>query len=179
MYRSSSWSRVSDDYYSFPNAAGTGLRMPSSGESNNELPMYDPVTEMAKKEKSRAKFAENAVHIIPLVLLVCALILWFFSNPDVEVETKVDPAAARIEGLSIDADVDNDSDGTQTGFLPIADVGDIDTPKQLKAQKSSRKLQSYDLNSQIMDSLLIFLREIKGKKTKATSTPQCQLSLMT
>ena len=84
MYRSSSWSRVSDDYYSTPMAAGTGtgLRMSSSGEENDELPMYDPVTEMAKKEKSRDnKFAENAVHIIPLVLLVCALILWFFSNP--------------------------------------------------------------------------------------------------
>ncbi|XWS47716.1 hypothetical protein CRYUN_Cryun13aG0008100 [Craigia yunnanensis] len=159
MYRSSSWSRVSDDYYSPPKAAGTGLRISSSGEGNDELPMYDPVTEMAKKEKSRDnKFAENAVHIIPLVLLVCTLILWFFSNPDVEVISKVDSAAARIEGLTINGDIDNDSDGTQTGFLPIADVGDIDTPKQPKAQKSLRKLQSYDLNPQMIDSLLIFLK---------------------
>lgn len=80
MYRSSSWTRGSDDYYSSAN--GAGLRMSSSGgESDTELPMYDPVTEMAKKEKSKAKFAENAVHIIPLVLLFCALVLWLFSNP--------------------------------------------------------------------------------------------------
>ncbi|XWS36993.1 hypothetical protein CRYUN_Cryun19dG0005100 [Craigia yunnanensis] len=153
MYRSSSWNRVSDDYYSSPKAGSTtGLRMSSSGEDNNELPMYDPTIEMAEKEKSRSKFAENAVHIIPLVLLVCALILWFFSNPDVEVGTKVDTAAARIEGLTIDGDIDNDSDGTQTGFLPIADVKDIDTTKQPKAKKPSRKLQSYYFNSQMIDS---------------------------
>lgn len=43
--------------------------------------MYDPIEEMAKKEKTRDKYEENSVHLIPLVLLACALILWFFSNP--------------------------------------------------------------------------------------------------
>ncbi|OMO94803.1 Small GTPase superfamily [Corchorus capsularis] len=129
MYRSASWSRVADDYYTSPKAAGTGLRMSSSVEGNSELPMYDPALETAdKKEKSKAKFAENAVHLIPLVLLFCALILWFFSNPDVEVGTKVDSVAAKIEGLTIDGDIDNDSDGTQTGdylfkLLLIGDSG--------------------------------------------------------
>ncbi|CAN1241908.1 hypothetical protein LINPERPRIM_LOCUS5154 [Linum perenne] len=42
--------------------------------------MYDPIVEMAKKDKTR-HFAERAVHVIPLVLLVCGLILWFFCNP--------------------------------------------------------------------------------------------------
>ncbi|EOY22759.1 hypothetical protein QUC31_007901 [Theobroma cacao] len=144
MYRSASWSRVSDDYYSSPKA-GTGLRMSSSVEGNNEVPMYDPIIEMAKKEKSRARFAENAVHIIPLVLLVCALILWFFSNADVEVVTKADSVAARIEGLTIDGDIDHDSDGTQAGFLPVGDSVDADTSKQPKDKKASRKLQNYNL----------------------------------
>ena len=69
-----------------------------------------------------------------------------------EVGTKLDTAATRIEGLTIDGDIDNDSDGTQTGFLPIADVKDIDTTKQPRAKKPSRKLQNYDLNSQMIDS---------------------------
>ncbi|XVF49436.1 hypothetical protein PTKIN_Ptkin04bG0011800 [Pterospermum kingtungense] len=157
MYRSSSWTRGSDDYYSSSNAAGTGLRISSSGESDTELPRYDPITEMTKKEKSRAKFAENAVHIIPLVLLFCALILWLFSNPDVEIGTKKDSVAARIEGLTIEGDIDHDSDGTQTGFLPIAEGRDIDKPKHPRVRKPSRKLQSYDLNSQMFESLLVCL----------------------
>ncbi|XP_022738660.1 uncharacterized protein LOC111291281 [Durio zibethinus] len=156
MYRSASWSRVPDDYYSSPKA-GTGMtRMSSSLEDNNELPMYDPAMEIAKKDKSRAKFAENAVHLIPLVLLVCALILWFFSNPDVVVGTKTETAAGRIEGLTIDGDIDTDSDGTQTGFLPMADLRDTDRRKKPKPQKPSRKLMTYDPNYQMVDSLLIF-----------------------
>lgn len=41
-------------------------------ENVNELPAYDPTMEMAKKEK-RNKFAENAVHAIPLVLIFLPL----------------------------------------------------------------------------------------------------------
>ncbi|GAV72650.1 hypothetical protein CFOL_v3_16138, partial [Cephalotus follicularis] len=139
MHRSSSWNRVGDDYYSSPKAA-SGLRMSASMEGG-ELPLYDPAMEMAKKERSRTKFAENAVHIIPFVLLLCAFILWFFSNPDVDVSNirSGDSIAARIEGLTIEGDIDTDSDGTQTGFLPV-DVEDLDTPnKQSKDHKASRK----------------------------------------
>ena len=45
------------------------------------LPKYDPRSEFAKKEVFREKAAENAVHLIPLVLVLCAAILWFFSDP--------------------------------------------------------------------------------------------------
>lgn len=62
-----------------PPMASTILRMGSF--QGSELPAYDPVLEMMRKEKTRNKLAENAVHIIPLVLLVCAAILWFLSNP--------------------------------------------------------------------------------------------------
>ncbi|KAH7537780.1 uncharacterized protein LOC107414051 [Ziziphus jujuba] len=147
MYRSASWSRVNDqDYYSqssSPSSKGTaGLRMSSSFElSSGELPMYDQIAEMAKKEKARLKFAENAVHIIPLVLIICAFILWFFSSPEVDMMTR-DSIAARIEGLTIEGDIENDSDGTQTNVLPILDFGDVDSPKQTDHLQASNKLEN-------------------------------------
>lgn len=65
--------------YSVPWSAPKGLW---KGLDEDEPTTYDPTSqEVTKKEKSRAKFAENAVHIIPFVLLACALVLWFFSNP--------------------------------------------------------------------------------------------------
>ncbi|KAE8734946.1 oxidoreductase family protein [Hibiscus syriacus] len=143
MYRSSSWSRITDGYYPSPKAGNiTGMKMSSSMDDNNELPVYDPNVEMAnKKDRSRAKFAENAVHIIPLVLLLCALILWFFSNPDVDVGTKVETVAEKLDGLTIEGDIDHDSDGTQTGFLPMAEP---------KHKNHSRKLHMF-LNPQFID----------------------------
>ncbi|KAF8044366.1 hypothetical protein BT93_A2377 [Corymbia citriodora subsp. variegata] len=126
MYRSSSWNRVTDDdYMHVPPMASTILRMGSF--QGNELPAYDPVSEMMRKEKTRNKLAENAVHIIPLVLLVCAAILWFLSNPVVDAGSRRDSIAARIEGLTIEGDVDAEIDGTQSGLLPLLDLGDADT----------------------------------------------------
>ncbi|CAI0383972.1 unnamed protein product [Linum tenue] len=118
MHRSASWTRgPPDDYFmhSTPMAASSGLRVSSSAADDNELPMYNPTVEMAKKEKSR-RFAENAVHVIPFLLIICGFILWFFCNPH---GMKGDSIATRIEGLTIEGDSDHDSDGTQTGFLPI------------------------------------------------------------
>ncbi|KAJ6840342.1 uncharacterized protein M6B38_310765 [Iris pallida] len=45
------------------------------------LPSYDPQSEVWKKEQAKARLAENMVHLIPVVLIVCALLLWFFSHP--------------------------------------------------------------------------------------------------
>ncbi|KAI4351275.1 hypothetical protein L6164_005651 [Bauhinia variegata] len=123
MYRSASWSRSVPDEEYFKNVTTS----PSTFD-NNELPVYDNnVAEFAKKEKARAKFAENAVHVIPFVLLLCAITLWFFSNPDVGI--KGDTISASIEGLSLEGEFDNDSDGTQTGVLPILNPGDIPANK--------------------------------------------------
>ncbi|GMN31007.1 hypothetical protein TIFTF001_003061 [Ficus carica] len=47
-----------------------------------DLPTYNPLSSAAKREQSRLRFAHNAVHLIPLLLLLCALVLWFFSNPE-------------------------------------------------------------------------------------------------
>ncbi|XP_048127249.1 uncharacterized protein LOC115742795 isoform X2 [Rhodamnia argentea] len=133
MYRSSSWSRVSDDdYMHAPPMASTILRMGSF--QGNELPAYDAASEMMRKEKTRNKLAENAVHIIPLVLLVCAAILWFFSNP-VDVGSRGDSIAARIEGLTIEGDIDTEVDGTQSGLLPFLDLGDADSSRSASTSR--------------------------------------------
>jgi hypothetical protein len=57
----------------------------------------------------------------------------------------MDSIAARIEGLTIEGDIDTDSDGTQTGFLPL-DQGDSGMPKQTKHHKSLRKMIKTDLH---------------------------------
>ncbi|PQM39476.1 GTP-binding protein YPTM2 [Prunus yedoensis var. nudiflora] len=124
MHRSASWSRA-DEYFMHPNSSPSagkgpsGLRVSVSfDQGGDQLPVYDPIAELAKKERSRVKFAENAVHVIPIVLLLCAFVLWFFSNPEIDVRIKTDPIAARIEGLTLEGEIENDSDGTQTGAFP-------------------------------------------------------------
>ncbi|KAM5556999.1 hypothetical protein ABKV19_024402 [Rosa sericea] len=141
MHRSASWTRADEYYASSPSPAKgpSGLRMSVSffQGSDSQLPIYDPpIAELAKKEKARIKFAENAVHVIPFVLLLCAFILWFFSNPDVDVRMKDPIAAKSIEGLTLEGEIENDSDGTQTGALPIVDLGlDTDPTKQTKYKR--------------------------------------------
>ncbi|XXG46487.1 hypothetical protein AAC387_Pa02g1322 [Persea americana] len=80
MHRSASTSRASDEFVIniSPQMKGSpGLKMAVL----DQLPTYDPLSEVSKKESSRLKWAENAVHFIPLVLIVCGFILWFFSRP--------------------------------------------------------------------------------------------------
>lgn len=69
--------------------------------------------------------------------------LWV-AHIDVDVGVKGESIAARIEGLTIEGDIDNDSDGTQTGFLSAAtEVGDLDKAK-LKhgVNKRHRRIQT-------------------------------------
>lgn len=49
---------------------------------------------------------------------------------EVDIMRRGESIAARIEGLTIEGDIENDSDGTQTSILPILDSGDVDSPKQ-------------------------------------------------
>ncbi|KAJ1396633.1 hypothetical protein SESBI_32387 [Sesbania bispinosa] len=142
MHRSASWNRFSDDYFKHATSSSSpaGHRSSYSMLDGNNLPTYDPIAELAKRERARVKFAENAVHVIPFVLLVCAIILWLFSNPDVGILG--DPLGARIEGLSIEGEIENDSDGTQMGFLPILSSEEIST-KELGAEKDSINLKNF------------------------------------
>ncbi|XP_051142858.1 uncharacterized protein LOC127259522 [Andrographis paniculata] len=126
MHRSASTSRVIDDHYSYytmspSSKVPTALRA-LSGESF-ELPSYEPQSDPAKKEKARAKFAEKAVHLIPLVLLLCGFILWLFSNPNISAGGDV-AIGEKVKGMAIDGDLD--SHGHR--HLP-AHMGDIDKEK--------------------------------------------------
>ncbi|OIV94627.1 hypothetical protein TanjilG_25851 [Lupinus angustifolius] len=73
MHRSSS--SPSSLYSSFkPNNIKTDI-------DQNLLPTYDPLSHVAQKEQHRLKSAQKAIHLIPLLVLLCAIILWFFSSP--------------------------------------------------------------------------------------------------
>ncbi|KZV51915.1 hypothetical protein F511_09179 [Dorcoceras hygrometricum] len=119
MYRSASTNRVLDGHFSH-HSSSAALRALSLEAS--ELPVYEPMSETAKKDRARARFSEDAVHFIPLVLLLCALILWVFSSPDIG--ARGSSIAAKIQGMTIEGDVDTDG----TGHLP-AELGDLDLTK--------------------------------------------------
>lgn len=81
MHRSTSWNRFSDDYFKHATSSSSSSLSQAHRSSSNNLPTLDPIVELAKREKARVKFSENAVHAIPFVLLVCAVILWICSSP--------------------------------------------------------------------------------------------------
>lgn len=82
MYGSTSFNRVANDYFMHTSQkAVPGMRTVSWPMEVDEQVAHDPSEEMAKKEKSPTKFAENAVHAIPFVLLLCYFVLWLLSNP--------------------------------------------------------------------------------------------------
>jgi len=60
----------------------------------------------------------------------------------VDVGMREESIAAKIEGLTIEGDIDNDSDGTQTGFLGATlELGDPDKPNLTdRTRRASRKL---------------------------------------
>ncbi|CAI9091963.1 OLC1v1027087C1 [Oldenlandia corymbosa var. corymbosa] len=121
MYRSASTNRVTET-----SKVSTTLRALSLESS--ELPThYEPLSETIKKERFRARFAENSVHLIPLVLLLCALILWFFSNLEMDIQGSSSSATAKLEGLTIDGDIENDV--TQTSNLTL-ELGEIESVTQ-------------------------------------------------
>ncbi|KAL4575998.1 hypothetical protein LXL04_012086 [Taraxacum kok-saghyz] len=111
MFRSVSTSRVSDDtYYSIyshsPTSKAVSPALRALALEANELPQsYDssPFSTPSKKDKlGRLRFSEKAVHLIPLVLLLCALVLWFFSNPDVHMPIKKELISANINAKRVD-----------------------------------------------------------------------------
>ncbi|CAN8231730.1 unnamed protein product [Cochlearia groenlandica] len=85
MRRSASGSRVSDH---FPAKLRTPTPSPPRSQSVADIeddvevvmPKYDPDSEPGKRERSRVRFAENVVHCIPIMLLLCVVILWLFSH---------------------------------------------------------------------------------------------------
>ncbi|CAL5359758.1 unnamed protein product [Camellia sinensis] len=115
MHRSSSATRVSSSS-EFLNHSSSSSSLSSSSQSqtfkplsissDQQLPTYNPQSQVAKKERTRLRSAETAVHLIPLFLILCAIVLWFFSNPAVDLTNKGDSIIARIEGLTVNGDID-------------------------------------------------------------------------
>ncbi|XP_058074571.1 uncharacterized protein LOC131223247 isoform X2 [Magnolia sinica] len=100
MHRSGSTSRASDEFFvsMSPQIKGSpGFK----AVEIDQLPTYNPLSDIGKKETSRLRSAESAVHIIPMVLIVCAVILWFFSRP-VDLGNKGDSVVASVTGLKTD-----------------------------------------------------------------------------
>ncbi|KAG5414283.1 hypothetical protein IGI04_001850 [Brassica rapa subsp. trilocularis] len=79
MRRSASGSRVSDQS---PSPSPPRSQSATFMEDDVELllPRYDPSSQPGKREKSRLRSAENVIHFIPLLLLLCVVILWLFSH---------------------------------------------------------------------------------------------------
>ncbi|XP_050890330.1 uncharacterized protein LOC127095724 [Lathyrus oleraceus] len=142
MHRSASWNRFSDDYFQHATSSSSSSLSPALRSSSNNLPTHDPIVELAKREKARVKFSENAVHAIPLVLLLCAVILWICSSPDVG--NLGDSMGSRlIEGLNLDGEFEGDSDGTQAGFLPVISSEEEITTQELRAEKDWMNLKNF------------------------------------
>ncbi|ESQ55746.1 hypothetical protein EUTSA_v10026660mg [Eutrema salsugineum] len=85
MRRSASGSRVSDQFpanLSTPSLSPPRSQSVTAMEDDVELllPRYDPNSQPGKREKSRFRSAENVIHFIPLILLLCGVILWLFSH---------------------------------------------------------------------------------------------------
>lgn len=88
MHRSSSTSRVSSELFSSQSQSQSYSSSSDNDQQEEQeqellLPTYDPLSHVAKKQLSSPRSAQSAVHLIPLVLLLCAIILWFFSTPGI------------------------------------------------------------------------------------------------
>ncbi|GAB2300813.1 hypothetical protein Dimus_034847 [Dionaea muscipula] len=156
MHRSASNTRVSDEYsskYSTSPASQSGgtwspVDVDSGGANHNhlhnhnhdhdhdQLPVSNPNSYAGKKDKSRPRSSENVIHLIPVVLIICVIILWFCSNP-VDVIKKDNWVVARVEGLKVAGGVD--VDGTQNSFLPHLelelDLDDVDLGRHRTERK--------------------------------------------
>ncbi|XP_074587913.1 uncharacterized protein LOC141843779 [Curcuma longa] len=58
----------------------------------DELPTCHPNSDIGKKIAARMRCAENAVHVIPIVVALCAIVLWFLSD-SAPLPSRSDPQA--------------------------------------------------------------------------------------
>jgi hypothetical protein len=81
MHWSASGTRASDEFLiSLAPAADVS---PLKNTAYTELPTHDPISDVTKKDLAwhHKSIGENAIHLIPGVLILCALTLWIFSYP--------------------------------------------------------------------------------------------------
>ncbi|MCD7469059.1 hypothetical protein HAX54_007679 [Datura stramonium] len=131
MYRSSSSSRVSDEFFfnSSPNLKST------ISTETDELPTFNPQSHLAKKERNRLRSAENAIHLIPLILLLSAFILWVFSSPAVTVVNKADSIVARLNIAVNQLDIHEGS--SKSSFTSKLESEDIDATDNSIGQENN------------------------------------------
>ncbi|KAF8393260.1 hypothetical protein HHK36_021501 [Tetracentron sinense] len=133
MYRSASTSRASDEFsinLSPATKGSPGLKMAGS----DNLPIYNPISDATKKETTShlRSSGENAVHLIPVVLIICAFILWVFSHPAVDGMNKPGLIVVSMKGLNIDGH-DN-----RTGSESDTKMKDLVQPEQIGNGKARR-----------------------------------------
>jgi hypothetical protein len=89
MHRSSSYYLSSSSSSSASAAAAASVPGGPSGNAGidvDQLPTYDPQSDAAKKEAldaSRANLAHALVHLVPVVVLLCGVLLWSLSTTPV------------------------------------------------------------------------------------------------
>ncbi|KAL5768949.1 hypothetical protein ACOSQ2_015732 [Xanthoceras sorbifolium] len=84
MHRSASTSRTSDEFLvNLLPAAAAMNSSPVKASASHDLPIYSPISDANKKELAlhHKSMGENAIHLIPLLLIFCGFILWLFSHP--------------------------------------------------------------------------------------------------
>ncbi|KAF9625185.1 hypothetical protein IFM89_020052 [Coptis chinensis] len=124
--------------------------------------VHNRTSEFAKKEKLRMKFAENVVHVIPLVLLVCGLILWVLSNlvygGGLVVCSMWTVGAVCGGGLVVRSGVDgNEVDGDAV----ILCCGGVFWPMMSFANKKGKALKFLKLRKPLMPSYLLTKTKLK------------------
>ncbi|KAL7195499.1 hypothetical protein ACSBR1_035679 [Camellia fascicularis] len=87
MYRISSTSRFSDEFLVNLSPA---VKSPATDDDDLLQPVFDhrisdgnkkEVPSPSQQQQHKKSRGENVIHLIPLFLLLCALILWWFSVP--------------------------------------------------------------------------------------------------
>ncbi|KAL3331053.1 hypothetical protein AABB24_034715 [Solanum stoloniferum] len=131
MYRSSSSSRVSEEFFfnSSPNLKST------ISTETEELPTFNPQSHVAKKERNRLRSAENAIHLIPLILLLSAIVLWVFSSPAVTMVNKADSIVARLNIAVNQPGINGDS--SKRSFTSKIESEDIDATDKSVGQENN------------------------------------------
>ncbi|XP_009610055.1 uncharacterized protein [Nicotiana tomentosiformis] len=128
MYRSSSTTRVSDEFFS-PN-----LKSTITSAETEELPIFNPQSHVAKKERSRLRSAENSIHLIPLILLLSAFILWVFSSP-VTMVNKADSIVARVNTSVTQTEINGGS--SKSSFTSKLESEEIDPTDKSIGQENN------------------------------------------
>ncbi|XP_042495610.1 uncharacterized protein LOC122074729 [Macadamia integrifolia] len=136
MHRSSSTGRASFEFnVDLPQAVKASQGLKTMDE--DRLPLYSSTSDDTKKEASSHKKSpgENWVHLIPLIVIICWVILWFFCRP-VDIVQKPVLTVESVGGLN------TNGHGNQISLLSSMKLKDID---QLE-HKWNRKPQKTSVN---------------------------------